>query len=73
MSPFNEDASVAQWYGLRTLNPRTCKLQFVIACCSGLAFFYFFQFAISAGVWQAAKPRTALYFHFDHCHVMYNL
>ena len=24
MSPSNEDASVAQWYGLGTLNPRTC-------------------------------------------------
>ena len=26
MSPSNEDASVAQWYGLGTLNPRTCFL-----------------------------------------------
>ena len=25
MSPSNEDASVAQWYGLGTLNPRTCS------------------------------------------------
>ena len=26
MSPSNEDASVAQWYGLGTLNPRTCPI-----------------------------------------------
>ena len=26
MSPSNEDASVAQWYGLGTLNPRTCSI-----------------------------------------------
>ena len=28
MSPSNEDASVAQWYGLGTLNPRTCSIFF---------------------------------------------
>ena len=29
MSPSNEDASVAQWYGLGTLNPRTCSIFFI--------------------------------------------
>ena len=29
MSPSNEDASVAQWYGLGTLNPGTCSIFFI--------------------------------------------
>ena len=29
MSPSNEDASVVQWYGLGTLNPRTCSIFFI--------------------------------------------
>ena len=29
MSQLNEDASVAQWYGLGTLNPRTCSIVFI--------------------------------------------
>ena len=30
MSPSNEDASFAQWYGLGTLNPRTCQVVHVL-------------------------------------------
>ena len=64
MSPSNDHASVAQWNGLRTLNPRTSKLQCVITCCSGSANITSIYFAISACVWQLAKPRTRKSFLF---------
>ena len=68
MSPSNEDASVAQWYGLGTLNPRTCSIfrhgkglsgepydDLFGSGCRNLVFIFLF---ILFSSWHRAKPRT---------------
>ena len=61
MSPSNEDASVAQWYGLGTPNPRTCFISLTWQRAKPRTLRWTFLptwFILFFLSWQRAKPRT---------------